>query len=125
MSSFELRGALTIDWLLSPPRMPMWGTVPSHSTPSSDGEPIFCHSDTRSACALPPTEPLTQSMIGAPVFRPDGLLFEVDSRTAHGSGVPRGLSSRKSFGVPRSSKAFFRLNIIVELIDAHVTRSSG
>jgi hypothetical protein len=39
--------------------------------------------------------------------------------------VPRGLSSVKSFGVPRSSNAFLRSNRIVDVIDAQLTRSSG
>jgi hypothetical protein len=49
----------------------------------------------------------------------------LDARRSHGSGVPRGLSSVKSFGVPRSSNAPFRSSMIVENRLAQTSVSSG
>ena len=122
MSVFESYGGLMIVWFV--PVSPMCGIVPIQFTPSSDGEPIFLHSLTRSGWSAPLRRPVTQSVTGAPVFRPPPSGLD-DSRTRHGSGVPRGLSSVKSFGVPRSSNAPLRSKRIVEVIDEQASRSSG
>src|SRR5215217_282489 len=102
---------------------PMWWTVPFHWTPSSDGEPIFCHSDTIRLCALPPTLPLWQSTTCAPVVK-FGAAVD-DARRLQGRGVPRGLSSVKSLGVPRSSNAPFMSSITVANRPAQASVSSG
>jgi hypothetical protein len=66
---------------------------------------------------------LWQSTTFAPVVNA-GATVDV-ARRLQGSGVPRGLSSVKSLGVPRSSNAPFRSNLIVEKRLAHISVSSG
>src|SRR5688500_1334158 len=101
---------------------PWWYAVPIHLTPVSDGAPILVHSDTDSGWSAPARVPVTQSTTFAPVANWGA---EELSRTLHGSCAPRGLSSVKSLGVPRSSNASFMSKTIDAAPPAQVSRSSG
>ena len=78
--------------------------------PSSDGAPVVEPARRRRGRRCRRPAPSTQSVTFAPVVNWAGR--RARSRTRHGSAVPRGLSSVKSFGVPRSSNAPFMSSTI-------------
>jgi hypothetical protein len=100
---------------------PMWKALPSHLTPESEGAPAAAQRAT-SRSSAPAPFPSTQSVIIAPVL--NGPTDEL-ALTAQGSGVPRGLSSRKLDVVPRLSNAPLRSRLIIAWPLAQVMRSLG